>query len=132
MTKRILTHVSAFFFARGPVLLHRGAIKVNRPARGARSGHGEMARPCQACAQADEGQGLHPRHASLQVKSKKGVLFGGISFIKYLRVKFYVTDPSRLQEEYTRYHVYLQVGNTRKDENYNTKTDFESPATTTT
>ena len=30
----------------------------------------------------------------------------------YFRVKFYVTDPSRLQEEYTRYHVYLQV---RKD-----------------
>mgnify|MGYP002059963479 CR=1 FL=1 len=25
------------------------------------------------------------------------------------RVKFYVTDPSRLQEEYTRYHLYLQV-----------------------
>ena len=28
------------------------------------------------------------------------------------RVKFYVTDPSRLHEELTRYHVYLQV---RKD-----------------
>ena len=27
----------------------------------------------------------------------------------HFRVKFYVTDPSRLQEEYTRYHVYLQV-----------------------
>jgi len=27
----------------------------------------------------------------------------------YFRVKFYVTDPSRLHEEYTRYHVYLQV-----------------------
>ena len=26
--ERILTNVSAFFFARGPVLLHRGAIKV--------------------------------------------------------------------------------------------------------
>ena len=25
------------------------------------------------------------------------------------RVKFYVTDPSRIQEEYTRYHIYLQV-----------------------
>ncbi|XP_073970241.1 protein tyrosine phosphatase Meg isoform X3 [Rhodnius prolixus] len=30
----------------------------------------------------------------------------------YLRVKFYVTDPSKLQEEYTRYHFYLQI---RKD-----------------
>ncbi len=27
----------------------------------------------------------------------------------YFRVKFYVTDPSRLQEEFTRYHLYLQV-----------------------
>ena len=27
----------------------------------------------------------------------------------YFRLKFYVTDPSRLQEEYTRYHAYLQV-----------------------
>ena len=27
----------------------------------------------------------------------------------YFRVKFYVTDPSRLHEELTRYHVYLQV-----------------------
>ena len=27
----------------------------------------------------------------------------------HFRVKFYVTDPSRLHEEYTRYHVYLQV-----------------------
>ena len=26
-----------------------------------------------------------------------------------LMLKFYVTDPSRLHEEYTRYHVYLQV-----------------------
>ena len=66
------------------------------------------------------------------MKSKKGVLFGGIAFIKYLRVKFYVTDPSRLQEEYTRYHVYLQVGDTRKNENYNTKPDFETATTTTT
>ena len=31
--------------------------------------------------------------------------------LKCFRVKFYVTDPSRLQEEYTRYHVYLQVKN---------------------
>ncbi|KAL1137787.1 hypothetical protein AAG570_009483, partial [Ranatra chinensis] len=30
----------------------------------------------------------------------------------YLRVKFYVSDPSKLQEEYTRYHFYLQI---RKD-----------------
>ncbi|XP_040569393.2 LOW QUALITY PROTEIN: tyrosine-protein phosphatase non-receptor type 4-like [Lepeophtheirus salmonis] len=30
----------------------------------------------------------------------------------YFRVKFYVTDPSQLKEEFTRYHVYLQV---RKD-----------------
>ena len=32
-----------------------------------------------------------------------------------------MTDPSRLQEEYTRYHVYLQVGGAGKDENYITK-----------
>jgi len=30
----------------------------------------------------------------------------------YFRVKFYVTDPSRLHEEFARYHLYLQV---RKD-----------------
>lgn len=30
----------------------------------------------------------------------------------YFRVKFYVSDPSKLQEEYTRYHLYLQL---RKD-----------------
>ena len=29
--------------------------------------------------------------------------------VLYFRLKFYVTDPSRLQEEYTRYHAYLQV-----------------------
>lgn len=27
----------------------------------------------------------------------------------YFRVKFYVSDPSKLQEEYTRYHFYLQI-----------------------
>ncbi|XP_049863028.1 tyrosine-protein phosphatase non-receptor type 4 isoform X2 [Schistocerca gregaria] len=27
----------------------------------------------------------------------------------YFRVKFYVSDPSKLQEEYTRYHFFLQV-----------------------
>lgn len=27
----------------------------------------------------------------------------------FFRVKFYVMDPSKLQEEYTRYHFYLQV-----------------------
>ena len=27
----------------------------------------------------------------------------------YFRVKFYVTDPSRLKEEFTRYQVYMQV-----------------------
>lgn len=42
-------------------------------------------------------------------KSVKKQARGG-SF--YFRVKFYVTDPSKLQEEYTRYHFYLQV---RKD-----------------
>lgn len=30
----------------------------------------------------------------------------------YFRVKFYVSDPSKLQEEYTRYYLYLQL---RKD-----------------
>ncbi|XP_071446930.1 tyrosine-protein phosphatase non-receptor type 4 isoform X1 [Hetaerina americana] len=30
----------------------------------------------------------------------------------FFRVKFYVTDPSKLQEEYTRYHFFLQI---RKD-----------------
>nr|XP_018897637.1 PREDICTED: tyrosine-protein phosphatase non-receptor type 4 [Bemisia tabaci] len=42
-------------------------------------------------------------------KPVKKQLRGG-SF--YFRVKFYVSDPSKLQEEYTRYHLYLQV---RKD-----------------
>lgn len=27
----------------------------------------------------------------------------------YFRVKFYVSDPSKLQEEYTRYQFYLQL-----------------------
>lgn len=27
----------------------------------------------------------------------------------HFRVKFFVTDPSRLQEEYTRYQFYLQI-----------------------
>lgn len=30
-------------------------------------------------------------------------------YLLYFRVKFYVSDPSRLQEEYTRYHFYLQL-----------------------
>ena len=30
--EKVLTHVSAFFFARGPVLLHRGAI-INKVSR---------------------------------------------------------------------------------------------------
>lgn len=30
----------------------------------------------------------------------------------FFSVKFYVSDPSKLQEEYTRYHFYLQI---RKD-----------------
>lgn len=38
-----------------------------------------------------------------------GIISGG-SF--YFCVKFYVSDPSKLQEEYTRYHLYLQL---RKD-----------------
>lgn len=33
-------------------------------------------------------------------------------YVLYFRVKFYVSDPGKLQEEYTRYHFYLQV---RKD-----------------
>lgn len=37
-------------------------------------------------------------------------MISGGSF--YFRVKFYVSDPSKLQEEYTRYHLYLQL---RKD-----------------
>jgi len=27
----------------------------------------------------------------------------------FFRVKFYVSDPSKLQEEYTRYQFYLQI-----------------------
>lgn len=37
------------------------------------------------------------------------LILGGLF---YFRVKFYVSDPSKLQEEYTRYHLYLQL---RKD-----------------
>ena len=39
----------------------------------------------------------------------KKALAGIVCHCNVFRVKFYVTDPSRLQEEYTRYHVYLQV-----------------------
>ncbi|XP_050438870.1 tyrosine-protein phosphatase non-receptor type 4 [Adelges cooleyi] len=42
-------------------------------------------------------------------KSVKKQMRGGLF---YFRVKFYVSDPSKLQEEYTRYHLYLQL---RKD-----------------
>lgn len=38
------------------------------------------------------------------------------SAIVYFRVKFFVEDPSKLQEEYTKFHVYLQL---RKDINEN-------------
>uniref|UniRef100_A0A915KE58 Moesin/ezrin/radixin homolog 1 n=1 Tax=Romanomermis culicivorax TaxID=13658 RepID=A0A915KE58_ROMCU len=30
-------------------------------------------------------------------------------YVLYLRVKFYVSDPCKLHEEYTRYHFYLQL-----------------------
>ena len=44
---------------------------------------------------------------------RKQMRVKGVSPITlYFRVKFYVTDPSRLHEEYTRYHVYLQVSPT--------------------
>ncbi|ESO98502.1 hypothetical protein LOTGIDRAFT_142880, partial [Lottia gigantea] len=33
----------------------------------------------------------------------------GPPFVFYFRVKFYVSDPSKLSEEYTRYHFFLQV-----------------------
>ncbi|XP_023229327.1 tyrosine-protein phosphatase non-receptor type 4 isoform X1 [Centruroides vittatus] len=36
----------------------------------------------------------------------------GPPHLLYFRVKFYVSDPSKLQEEYTRYHLFLQI---RKD-----------------
>jgi hypothetical protein len=36
----------------------------------------------------------------------------GAPYLLYLRVKFYVSDPGKLLEEYTRYHFYLQI---RKD-----------------
>lgn len=36
-----------------------------------------------------------------QIRSKGGQFF--------FRVKFYVSDPSKLQEEYTRYQFYLQI-----------------------
>lgn len=34
---------------------------------------------------------------------------GTCQYSLYFRVKFYVSDPSKLQEEYTRYQFYLQV-----------------------
>ena len=41
---------------------------------------------------------------------RKQMRVKGVSMVNLqFRVKFYVTDPSRLQEEYTRYHLYLQV-----------------------
>ncbi|XP_076359400.1 protein tyrosine phosphatase Meg isoform X1 [Tachypleus tridentatus] len=42
----------------------------------------------------------------------KGVrkqLKAGPPYLLYFRVKFYVSDPSKLQEEYTRYHIFLQL-----------------------
>lgn len=36
-------------------------------------------------------------------------LSGDISPVLIFRVKFYITDPSRLCEEYTRYQFYLQI-----------------------
>lgn len=32
-----------------------------------------------------------------------------LKYVFFLYLQFYVTDPSRLQEEYTRYHFYLQI-----------------------
>ena len=42
---------------------------------------------------------------------KKKIFFKGMTPVAtlYFRVKFYVTDPSRLKEEFTRYQVYMQV-----------------------
>lgn len=34
---------------------------------------------------------------------------GNCQYPLYFRVKFYVSDPSKLQEEYTRYQFYLQL-----------------------
>lgn len=34
---------------------------------------------------------------------------GTCQYPLYFRVKFYVSDPSKLQEEYTRYQFYLQL-----------------------
>lgn len=43
------------------------------------------------------------------LKSVKRQIKGGSPYHLYFRVKFYVTDPSKLQEEYTRYHFFLQI-----------------------
>lgn len=51
----------------------------------------------------------HIRWLDPNKQVKKQIRNGG-NF--YFRVKFYVSDPSKLQEEYTRYHFYLQI---RKD-----------------
>ena len=50
--------------------------------------------------------------ALLQLFDNFHVFSVGPPYLLYLRVKFYVSDPAKLQEEYTRYHFYLQV---RKD-----------------
>ncbi|XP_074659183.1 tyrosine-protein phosphatase non-receptor type 4-like isoform X2 [Tubulanus polymorphus] len=43
------------------------------------------------------------------LKTVKKQMRVGPPYIFYFRVKFYVSDPSRLQEEYTRYHFFLQL-----------------------
>jgi len=42
-------------------------------------------------------------------KSVKKQLNSTLPYTLWLRVKFYMSDPSKLQEEYTRYHFFLQL-----------------------
>lgn len=45
------------------------------------------------------------------LKLIKKQIRGNPPYILFLRVKFYVSDPSKLKEEYTRYHFFLQIRN---------------------
>ncbi|KAG1704009.1 Tyrosine-protein phosphatase non-receptor type 4 [Nymphon striatum] len=42
-------------------------------------------------------------------KSIKRQIKHGSPYLLYFRIKFYISNPSKLQEEYTRYHFFLQI-----------------------
>lgn len=58
----------------------------------------------------DDGDGHSDRMRWVDpLKSLKRQIKNEPPYDLYFRVKFYVLDPSKLQEEYTRYHFFLQI-----------------------